>query len=170
MPLEVQKNILPHENNHGTGRIKIITWKAGTKEKIGETEWTKNLVMDGTYTGKQTLLAILANDSGYTGTGHITYGEVGTGVTAVAISDTALTTSILRVPVSQVTRASDTLSFQFFMADALLANGTIYEFGSFTDGTITPGSGKIFNHALFTVPYTKAAGTDITVQFDYTLT
>lgn len=159
------------EDDRGVGKIKIITYKAGTKEKLREdTVWTPNMVMDGTYTGKQILLAILANDAGYSGTGHITYGELGTGTTAVATSDVALQTPVARAPISQVLTSGDTKSFQFFFVDAILANGTYTEFGSFTDGSITIGTGKIFNHALFLVPYTKASGTDVTVQFDYTLT
>lgn len=169
--MEILKNLLPQENNHGIGKIKIITWKAGTKEKMREdTVWSYNTVMDGTLTGKQILLAILSNDTTYTGTGHITYGELGTGVTTPNVADVALTTPVARVAITQVLSSGDTKSFQFFFSDLNLANGTYTEFGSFTDGTSSIGTGKIFNHALLTAPYTKAAGTDITVQFDYTLT
>lgn len=172
----------------GRGQIRIIASKScdcetyakegNCKHKIGGkrrpilevTPWTKNLIMDGTYTGKQILLAILGNDPSYTGTGHITFAEVGTGSTAPAVSDVALTTSIARAPISQVLTSGDTKSFQFFFNDASLPNTTIREFGSFVDGSITTASGNLFNHALFGVAYTKSAGTDITVQFDYTLT
>ena len=56
---------------------------------------------------------------------------------------------------------------QFFFPDAILANETYYEFGTFIGGSSSIGTGNIFNHALFTNPYVKTAGVDTTVEVDF---
>jgi hypothetical protein len=98
------------------------------------------------------------------------WGEIGTGTTAPTISDTALTTPTVR---AQLAYAAD-LSFneaqlQFFFADGNLANGTYHEFGTFVGTSSTIGSGQMFNHALFSSPYSKSNGNDTTVEVDITI-
>jgi len=56
--------------------------------------------------------------------------------------------------------------FQFFFPDSTLVNQIYYEFGTFVAGSNTANSGQIFNHALFTVPYSKSAGSDTTIEVD----
>ena len=62
--------------------------------------------------------------------------------------------------------ALQTAQLQFFFPDAVLANETYYECGSFISGSSTIGSGNMFNHALFATPYSKSAGTDSTLEID----
>lgn len=150
------------------GTIKIRAYKAGTKELIQEIV-QKNLIMQGTSTGKDLIVQRLIGTNTYSL--NVNYGAIGTGTTAPAVSDTQLQTEVARAIIAlgqDIGNAQATL--QFFFADANLANGTYREFGTFVDGTASANSGKIFNRALFTSPYTKASGTDTTVQVDISLT
>jgi hypothetical protein len=96
----------------------------------------------------------------------ITHGELGTGNTAPAESDTALTTAADRQTITLLTvSASNQITAQFFWADAELANATYREFGMFAAGTnLTLGNGQLFNHALLSPVYTKATAEDTTVE------
>jgi hypothetical protein len=98
----------------------------------------------------------------------IAWGEIGTGSTAPANTDTALTTPTNRTSVSYgADSAFNEAQIQFFFPDAALANQTYYEFGTFIGGSSTIGSGNMFNHALFGTSYVKTAGTDTTVEVDF---
>ncbi len=167
------------------GKVRVITTQSLPKgfwatlwhkhilgKKTGKflraTEFTPNRIMLGTNTGKTLILQRLIGTNTYSL--NIKYGEIGTGSTTPADSDVALTTPTVRVALANGSISSNIASLFFFFSDATLANGTYYEFGSFVDGTSTIGTGKIFNHALFTVAYTKATGEDTTVQLDITIT
>lgn len=99
------------------------------------------------------------------------WGEIGTGTTTPAITDTALTTSVARAYISNATNngSGASAALQFFFSDANLANGTYHEFGTFVQGTSTIGSGKMVNHVLFTTAYTKVTGNDTTCEVDFTI-
>jgi hypothetical protein len=99
----------------------------------------------------------------------IQWGEIGTGQTTPASTDTALTTPTVRAPISYaLDDMFTTAQLQFFFPDSSLLNQTYYEFGTFVGGSSTIGSGNMFNHALFTQAYAKTAGTDTTVETDFT--
>lgn len=98
----------------------------------------------------------------------IAWGEIGTGSTTPTNADTALTTPTNRTTVSYAADIGfNEAQLQFFFPDASLANTTYYEFGTFIGGTASIGSGNMFNHALFGTPYSKSAGTDVTVECDF---
>lgn len=123
----------------------------------------KNLIMQNANYGMDVIVQNLIGTTTYAPT--ISYGEIGTGTTAATLTDTALTTPIARVPVAVGQDSGyNTAILQFFFPDSSLANTTYTEFGTFFGGSATLGSGQIFNHALFSSAYTKASGTDITVQ------
>lgn len=146
-----------------------VQWKKYRDGKlIAESEWTNNLVMLGADTGKDLILDRLAGTNTYSL--NITHGDIGTGNTAPAISDTTLTTPVERTSVALASVSSNTVTFSFFFADGDLANGTYKEFAVFCDGTATVSTGKIFNHALFASNLVKATGEDITVGVTFTLT
>jgi hypothetical protein len=112
--------------------------------------------------------------SGYTGsfafasTLGIGWGEIGTGATTPVNTDTALTTPTNRAPVSYAADLGfNEAQIQFFFPDAALTNGTYTEFGTFIGGSSSIGSGNMFNHALFASAYSKSAGTDTTVEVDF---
>lgn len=150
------------------GRIRVVTRRAGTDEILRETPWTPNMIMLGTNTGKDLILDRLNSENTYSL--NITHADLGTGTTPAAASDTALQTAVARAVKATGVVTGSVLSMQFFYADANLANGTYYEFGTFVDGSSGTGTGKIFNRALFGSPYTKATGEDTTVELDITIT
>lgn len=128
-----------------------------------------NLIMQGTNTGKALLVNRLIGDTTYTAI--VNYGAIGTGSTTPAVSDTQLTTESARTTLAFGQNVSNNQAvLQFFFTDATLANTTYREFGTFVDGTASANTGKILNHALFSVAYTKSAGTDVTVEVDITFT
>lgn len=150
------------------GTITIRAYKAGTKELVQEIV-QKNLIMQGTNTGKALLVNRLLGDTTYTTI--INYGAIGTGSTAPAASDTQLATESARTTVAYSQNVGNNEAvIQFFFADTSLSNTTYYEFGTFVDGSGTANSGRLFNRALFTTPYVKASGTDTTVEVDITFT
>lgn len=150
------------------GKIRTITTKAGTGEVLRISDWSKNRIMLGTNTGKSLILQRLIGENTYSL--NINKAEIGTGSTTPADGDVALTTPTVRVDFANGSVSGDTASLFFFFSDAVLANGTYYEFGSFIDGDASLGNGQIFNHALFAIAYSKSTGEDTTVQLDIELT
>lgn len=149
------------------GKVRIITYKAGTKEILRTSRWSKNLVVLGVNTGRNLIAQRLAGINTYSL--NITHGDIGTGSTAPANSDTQLTTPSVRTVLSSYDVNNNVAQLQFFFADSILANGTYREFGTFVDGTSTISTGKMFNHALFSSPYVKASGEDTIVEVDFTI-
>ena len=99
------------------------------------------------------------------------WGEIGTGTATPTTADVALATPTARATLSYAQNSGGVASLQFFYSDAILANGTYHEFGTFVgDPTMTAlGDGKMVNHVLFTSPYTKASGNDTTAEVDFTI-
>lgn len=84
-----------------------------------------------------------------------------------ALGDTALTTPTNRATVAYAFDSGFTTAVvQFFFPDSTLLNMNYYECGCFISGTSTIGSGNLFNHALFSSPYSKSAGSDTTLEID----
>ena len=128
----------------------------------------QNMVMQSPNYGKDLIIQRLVGNNTYSL--NILFGEIGTGSTTPALTDTALTTPTNRAAVGfQQDFGTTDAVLQFFYTDSQLANTTYYEFGTFVDGSSTIGSGQLFNHALFGTPYTKSAGTDITVEVDFSI-
>ncbi|GIW70355.1 MAG: hypothetical protein KatS3mg101_1102 [Patescibacteria group bacterium] len=145
------------------GKIRVITYKAGTKEIKRKTEWIKNLIVVGSDTGKNLILKRLAGVNTYTL--NITHADIGTGQNPPSSSDTTLQTPVARGTIGgYYFSGNNIVTLQFFFSDALLPNGTYYEFGTFIDGTGTVSTGRLFNRALFGTPYTKSSGEDTTVE------
>lgn len=155
------------ENVNVSGKVRVITSDAltGEIEKIGD--WSKNSIMFSAGRGRQAMLDRLANITTYSGV--INYGAIGSNNTAVTTADTQLGTEVARTTVATVTITGSVVTLKFFFADANLANGTYYEFGTFVDGTASANSGQMFNHALFGSPHAKTTGKDTTVQVDITI-
>lgn len=150
-----------------TGRVRVITRKAGTDKILRVSEWTKNLIMNGTSTGKNLVAQRLGGTNTYTL--NITHGDIGTGTNPPTAGDTTLQTPTVRVAKTNAIIVGNVVTLQFFFSDATLPNGTYQEFGTFVDGTATISTGKIFNRALFGSPYTKASGEDSTFEVEFTI-
>lgn len=149
--------------------MRIITTRAGTKEILRISEWTKNLIVNNSNRGKNLVAQRLASQNTYTL--NITHGEIGTGTNPPAVTDTALQTPSVRVAttLASIGAGLNVVTTQFFFSDAALPNGTYNEFGTFIDGTGTLGSGQLFNRALFATPYTKASAEDTTIEVEFTI-
>lgn len=124
----------------------------------------KNLIVSSNAHGKNIIARVLGSDNTYTL--NVGYGEIGTGTTAPALTDVALTTPTVRAAVSTGEVSNNIVTLRFFYANATLADGTYNEFGTFCGGSITIGTGQLFNHALFSSPYAKAAGQDTSVDVE----
>jgi hypothetical protein len=138
--------------------------------EIGEPIVQKNMIMFSLNYGFDIIVQYLISD--YNGSFAfplgIAWGEIGTGQTSPSNLDIALTTPTNRATVSYAAdSAFNEAQLQFFFPDSSLANQTYYEFGTFIGGNSGIGTGNIFNHALFTTPYSKSAGTDTTVEVDF---
>jgi len=149
------------------GRFRIVTRKVGTNEILRRSDWCSNLIMLGVDTGKTLILERLAGINTYSL--NLTHADMGTGTNPPDASDTALQTPQARASVGSGSISGAVATMQFFFADNVLPNGTYTEFGSFVDGSSGVGTGKIFNHALFGVPYTKGSGEDTTIEMQVTI-
>lgn len=174
-----------------SGKITIRSYKAGTlhlyqtlvdlgrldlaRELLADGKIeveTHNLIVDSSNYGIDILVQYLL--SAYNGSNPfplgIAWGEIGTGTATPTAGDTALTTPTNRAPVAFAQDSMlNTAQFQFFFPDAVLANGTYTECGSFIGGSSSIGSGNMFNHALFDSPYSKSSGVDSTLEIDIAL-
>lgn len=128
---------------------------------------TENLVVSQANHGRNLVCQRLAGLTTYTLA--ISHFEIGTSATAPTNSDTDLTAAVARAATSYYSISNNVLTLRFFLADASLANGTYREMGTFIDGTITIGTGQMWNHALFSSAYVKATGEDTTVELIITV-
>jgi len=148
-----------------TGRIKVFSRKAGSNEPWKLESETKNLIMTAQNVGRDLLIQWLLGITTYPI--GINWGAIGTGITTPTAGDTQLAAETNRtIPAFTEDYAFNEAVFQFFFPDSTLVNQIYYEFGTFVAGSNTANSGQIFNHALFTVPYSKSAGSDTTIEVD----
>lgn len=163
----IKKAVAAYEGVGISGRVRITTYKAGTKKIIKKGKWSKNLVVSGTSTGRNLICQRLGGTNTYTL--NVTHADIGTGTNTPQNSDTQLQTPTVRGALTAATISSNVVTLQFFFSDSALANGTYTEFGSFVDGTGTVSTGKLFNRALFGSAYVKATGQDTTVEVELTI-
>lgn len=151
-----------------TGKIRIITYKAGTKEILRISKWFENLVVSGTSTGRNLVAQRLCAVNNYSL--NITHADIGVGTATPQNSDTQLETPSIRAVTTLAIVDNNAATLQFFFSDAMLPNGTYREFGTFIDGSSGLSTGKLFNRVLFGTPYIKASGEDTTVEVIFTIT
>ena len=163
----IKKAVAAYEGVGISGRVRITTYKAGTKKIIKKGKWSKNLVVSGTSTGRNLICQRLGGTNTYTL--NVTHADIGTGTNTPQNSDTQLQTPTVRGALTAAIISSNVVTLQFFFSDSALANGTYTEFGSFVDGTGTVSTGKLFNRALFGSAYVKATGQDTTVEVELTI-
>jgi hypothetical protein len=180
-----------HEKGGMRGTVIVRSHPAGTLHlyktlvELGRLELARELLKGGTVEVVQKNMIVWSANCGYdilvqfllsayngsfafASTLGISWGEIGTGVTAPTNADVALTTPVARATVSYAADSGfSTAQLQFFFPDVTLPNQTYTEFGTFIGGTSTIGTGNMFNHALFTNPYSKSSGTDTTVEVDF---
>ena len=157
-----------HEKTGLIGNVRIIQTKAGTDEVVAISPWMKNMIMRGTNTGIDIILDHLIGDATYSL--NLNYADIGTGSNAPALTDTQLQTPSARAGRVTASVTGATATLRFFFTDAALSNTTYREFATFSDGTSTISTGRIFNRILFTSPYVKTAGVDTTIEVTFTIT
>ena len=92
-------------------------------------------------TGWNAIMKRLAGDANNC---NITWGAVGTGTTAPALSNTTLQTELARIAVATIADTANVLNTLVFFT-AAQANGHLYEFGLFGEAaSATPDSGTLF--------------------------
>ena len=139
--------------------------------QIGEPNVTNNLVMTAPNLGRDLIIQRLMGINTYSL--NLSYAEIGTGNTAPTATDTTITAAVARASLSAGVAqdlGNNQAQIQYFFADATLTNVTYYEGGTYVDGNASLGTGQLWNHALLTSPYTKAPGTDITLQLNASFT
>lgn len=171
-----------------SGKVIVRSYPAGTLHlyeslrSLGKLDLARDLLADGKIEVEQHNLIVDSSNygidilvqyliSGFIGSFSfplgIEWAEIGTGTTTPSTGDTGLTTPTNRATVSYAADFGlNTAQLQFFFPDAVLANETYYECGSFIGGSSTIGSGNMFNHALFATPYSKSGGVDTTLEVD----
>lgn len=159
---------LRKERAYLKGVITVIATDAKTGKEISRSV-TENMIMQGASTGLDLIIQRLIGLNTYSL--NITYGEIGTGTTPVALSDVGNTTGTVRViPSLQQDFGQSQAILQFFFPDGNLPNATYTEFATFVDGIAGLGTGQVFNHALLSPTYVKISGQDTTVQVVFTMT
>jgi hypothetical protein len=149
------------------GSVILRAYRAGTKELLKEIA-TPNLIVSSPNRGLDLIVQRLIGTNTYSL--NITHGEIGIGQAAPATTDTQLGSAVVRVSTTySADNANQKAALQFFFPDSILPNQTYYEFGTFVDGQPSLGTGQLFNHALFSQPYAKVSGVDVTVEVDFTV-
>ena len=139
------------------GRIRFIGRNIYTG-KIDDTGWIKNLI---TSAGKVAILRRLKNAGTKSNEGIITYGVVGTGTTAPAITDIKLVTELYRKSLSSGSITGTTLELHLFLTTTQ-GNGSIEEFGWVgEDASGSADTGTLFNRVL--ISYTKTTAKTLTI-------
>lgn len=139
------------------GKYRIITTDSLTGEVLKVSPWIENLIMLGTNTGVNLILARLANVLTYDCI--VTSGEIGTGTTPAAASDTALVTpTVTGIAVASAAVASGSILLSFFIPSGTLANGTYNEF------LLRCGT-QAFARSIISPAYTKGTNQDTTIEY-----
>ena len=152
--------LIKNEKLSFKGEVKWIKTRGGVL--VAESPWMQNRVLSGPGRGVSLMLDRLANIT--TNSGVITHAELGIDNLPVNPSQPGVINGLVRSAVGLVTRSGLEVTFRFFFLDALTPNNTYFEFGMYTAGTMTIGSGAGFNRlTMLTNPLVKVTGEDITL-------
>ena len=89
----IKSMLAAHERAGVSGRVRITSYKVGTKKIIQRKKWSKNLVVCGVNTGRNLICQRLAGTNTYSL--NITHADIGTGTTSPQNSDSQLETPLL---------------------------------------------------------------------------
>jgi len=141
------------------GEVKWIKSKNGII--LAESEFMSNKIVSSAERGISLFLDRLAAINDHSA--NITHADIGDDDTPVLVADTELGNGLVRAQVGAASRSGLSTEFRFFYIDALTPDDTYNEFGMFVDGTVTLGTGQLFNHLIFGLPLVKASGEDHTI-------
>lgn len=149
-----------YTNVLGQGSYRFKTYRAGTKELLRTSGWTKNLISTANGHGLNILARRLCNNKLYDLV--ITEAKIGTGTTAAAITDTDIETVAAEdILVANQSYSGGVATLEFFISDDELADGTYTEF-SVHCGT------QLFSRSIISPSYTKADNEDTLVEYVFT--
>jgi len=142
------------------GEYTLKVFKAGTKELLRETHH-ENLVVATTNAGLDLITQHLAGVTTFPL--EIDSAAIGTGLTDPSSSDTALETPVLTgIARADITgRDSTSITMDFFITDAELANGSYSEFGIFCGA-------QLFARSVIEPAFSKASGEDTLINYQIT--
>lgn len=139
------------------GQVRVVTYRAGTKEVLRVTPWSKNLVLASLSTGLGLIARRLAGDETYDVI--ITSGEIGSDDSATTEGMTDLVDPVVTgIQLADTSFTAKQTVLQFFLPDAELPDGTYAEF------LIRCGT-QAFARAVISPAFTKATNEDSTVEY-----
>lgn len=150
-----------------TGKVEVITYKAGTKKEIKPRIVTENLVVDNDGSGLQMLLDKITGESANP---VLSYIRLGTGTSSPTDSDSSLETPETNGGTDDdgyhdITFIQDNGNqriLEIFMSDQSLPDGTYEEIGLFFQ------KGEMYARALFTnsgSSFQKSSGEDKQINY-----
>jgi hypothetical protein len=145
-----------NDNISATGMIRFTKVNKLTGEKTTG-EWIKNKIVSSTNHGLNLVCQHLNGVITYPL--EITQAKIGTGSTPTALGNTDLETSVLDgiLKASSVV-ANNQITFEFFISDGDLANGTYSEFGLFCGN-------QMFSRVIISPAYTKSSNEDTVIEY-----
>ena len=147
------------ENITASVNVKIIVFENNKIVKVIEKH---NLVVT---LGKTLICDLLAKTSGVTG---LNYFAIGTGSTAVALTDTVLDNEVFRDTYTKVTVTSNNINVQYYLASGDANGNSLVEAGLFgDDATGVADSGTLFARVTHSV-INKTASVAVTYSWDIT--
>lgn len=162
------------------GRYRIMAFKAGEYKKwldslkgfrlptqapipLSISPWIENLIVNNNDHGLNLIIQRLAGEVTYDI--DIANASIGTGTNAPSANDTDLQTPVLtNILLARISNTLSTVTAEFFMTDAELADGTYKEFGVFVNSL----NKKLFARSLITPNHVKSAGEDTLVEYEFT--
>ncbi len=152
--------IIKGQDNLNTyGKIKIILQDIFTGEIVEE--YYNNLIVT---VGKTMIAKRLSQTANAC---NITYGAVGTNVTAPVVGNTTLGTELARNVVSTISYSNNVVNITVFFG-ASEANGVLKEVGFFGEAaTGAANSGTMINHAVINT--TKTSAKTMTIEWTFTI-
>lgn len=143
------------------GKYTITKYKAGTKEVISSQE-VDNLVVANTGNGTDLITRQLIGDDTYTL--EIDSASIGTGTSDPSTADTGLETPVLAdIARTKAVATPTSVTLDFFIPDATLANGSYSEFGLFCGD-------QLFARSIIAPAFTKSSGEDTAINYQITIT
>lgn len=137
------------------GKVRITKFRNG--KMISKSAWYYNTVPTASNHGRDVIAQRAYGLTTYDL--EIDSGSIGTGSTSPSVSDTDLETPVeTDLPIATKTKNGLQLTYNFFIADANLADGTYREFGLFMGN-------QMLSRALFGSAYTKSTGEDTQVEY-----
>lgn len=154
----MRETVNAREDGKGLGRVRFVKYRAGTREVLSVSPWSRNLILASLVTGWGLLTARMTGDT--TKDLIVTSGEIGTSSTATTEGMTALVApTVTGILVANTSRTAKQALLTFFIPDGSLPNGTYREF------LMRMGSAA-FSRAVAASPYIKASGEDTGVEYE----